>query len=59
MFRRKQKNITFSVPTNKELHNGKSSIKYKIKFIDSFRFMSKPLPNLARYLSDIYIYQTL
>ena len=36
MFRRKhKKNITLSVSINKELDNGKS-IKYKIKFVDSF-----------------------
>ena len=34
-----EKYITFSVPIQKELDNGKS-ITYKIKFIDSFRFMS-------------------
>ena len=34
-----EKCITFSVPIKKELDNGKS-IKYKIKFSDSFRFMS-------------------
>ena len=33
------KYITFSVPVKKELDNGKT-IKYKLKFIDSFRFMS-------------------
>ena len=32
-----EKYITFSVPVNKELDNGKL-IKYKLKFIDSFRF---------------------
>ena len=33
-----EKYITFSVPINKELDNGKTII-YKLKFIDSFRFM--------------------
>ena len=33
-----EKYITFSVPIQKELDNGKS-ITYKIKFIDSFRFI--------------------
>ena len=32
-------NITLSVPTKKELYNGKA-ITYKLKFIDSFRFRS-------------------
>ena len=34
-----EKYITFSVPIKKELDNGKT-ITYKLKFIDSFRFMS-------------------
>ena len=39
MARRKhRKYITFSVPVKKELDNGKI-ITYKLKFIDSFRFM--------------------
>ena len=47
-----QKNIiTFSVPTKKGLDNGKS-ITYKIKFIDSFRFMSSSLPSLPDNLSE-------
>ena len=41
-----EKYITFSVPSKKELDNGKT-IKYKIKFIDSFRFMSSSLSNLV------------
>ena len=48
-----EKSVTFSVPINKELDNGKS-IKYKIKFIDSFRFMSSKLPKLVNNLSEIY-----
>ena len=46
-----QKNITFSVPIKKELGNGKS-ITYKIKFIDSSRFMSSSLSNLVDKLSE-------
>ena len=42
---------TFSVPIKKELDNGKS-IKYKIKFINTFRFMSKSLSSFAKYLSE-------
>ena len=38
--------ITFSVPIKKELDNGKK-ITYKLKFIESFRFMSSSLSNLA------------
>ena len=46
-----EKYVTFSVPIKKELGNGKS-ITYKIKFIDSFRFMSSSLSNLADNLSE-------
>ena len=45
------KYITFSVPIKKELDNGKT-ITYKIKFIDSFRFMSSSLSNLVDNLSE-------
>ena len=49
--------ITFSVPTKKELDNGKT-ITYKLKFIDSFRFMStslsKPVDNLSEVHSKKY-----
>ena len=34
-----EKYITFSVPIKKECDNGKT-ITHKLKFIDSFRFMS-------------------
>ena len=43
--------ITFSVPIKKKLDNGKS-ITYKIKFTDSFRFMSSSLSNLVDNLSE-------
>ena len=46
-----EKYITFSVPIKKELGNGKS-ITYKIKFIDTFRFMSSSLPSLVDNLSE-------
>ena len=45
-----EKYITFTVLTNKELDNGKL-IKYKIKFIHSFRFMSTSLSKLVNNLS--------
>ena len=52
MFRRKYKKyITFSVPIKKELDNGKL-ITYKIRFIDSFRSMSRSLPNPTDNLSE-------
>ena len=46
-----EKYITFSVPIKKELTNDKT-ITYKLKFIDSFRFMSSSLSNLVDNLSD-------
>ena len=46
-----EKYITFSVPIKKELDSGKS-ITSKIKFIDSFRFMSSSLSNLVDNLSE-------
>ena len=48
-----EKFITFSVPIKKELDNGKI-ITYKLKFIDSFRFMSTSLSYLVDDLSGIY-----
>ena len=44
--------ITFSVTINKELDNGKL-IKYKLKFIDNFGFMSASLSKLNN-LSETY-----
>ena len=43
--------MTFSVPIKKELDNGKT-VTYKLKFIDSFRFMSASLSKLVKYLSE-------
>ena len=48
-----EKYITFSVPLKKENDNGKI-ITYKLKFIDSYRFMSTSLSNLVDNLSGIY-----
>ena len=48
-----EKYITFSVPIKKELDNGKT-ITYKLKFIDSFRFMSTSLSKLVDNLPEIY-----
>ena len=45
--------ITFSVPIKKELNNGKT-FTYKIKFIDSFRFMSTSLSELVDNTSEIF-----
>ena len=48
-----EKYFTFSVPIKKELDNSKA-ITYKLKFIDSFRFMSTSLSSLVDNLSEIY-----
>ena len=45
--------ITFSVPIKKELNNGKT-VTYKLKFIDSFRFMSTSLSELVDNTSGIF-----
>ena len=42
------------MPISKELDNSKT-IKYKLKVIDSFRFMSTSLSKLVENLSEIYI----
>ena len=54
-----EKYITFSVPVKKEIkkkdENGNdkiTKISYKVKFIDSFRFMSTSLLNLVSNLSE-------
>ena len=46
-----EKHITFSVPIKKQLDNEKT-VPYKLKFIDSFRFMSTSLSSLLNNLSD-------
>ena len=48
-----EKYITFLVPISKELDNGKT-ITYRLKFIDSFIFMSISLSSLVDNLSEIY-----
>ena len=47
-----EKYITFSAPIKKLLDNGK--ITCKLKFIDSFRFLSTSFSKLADNLSEIY-----
>ena len=49
-----EKYITFSVPIKKEHNNGKT-FTYKIKFIDSCRFMHSKLSDLVDNLSEINI----
>ena len=47
-----EKYITFSVPIKKKIENKDIEITYKIKFIDSYRFMSMPLSKLIDNLSE-------
>ena len=49
-----EKYITFSVPLKKENDNGEI-ITYKLKFIDSYRFMQSSLLNLVDNLSEVYV----
>ena len=47
-----EKYITFSVPIKKKIDNKDLEITYKIKFIDSYRFMSSTLSKLVDNLSE-------
>ena len=47
-----EKNITFSVPIKKKIESKDLEITYKIKFIDSYRFMSSSLSKLVDNLSE-------
>ena len=47
-----EKYITFAVPSKKENKDGKT-ITYKIKFIDSYRFMQSKLSDPVNNLSEI------
>ena len=47
-----EKYITFSVPIKKRIENKNIDITYKIKFIDSFRFMATSLSKLVDNLTD-------
>ena len=47
-----EKCVTFSVPIKKKIENKDLEITYKIKFIDSYRFMSSSLSELVDNLSD-------
>ena len=48
-----EKYITFAVPIKKEYDKGKT-IAYKLRFIDSFRFMSTSLSELVDKMSGIF-----
>ena len=53
MFRKNtEKYIAFSAPIKKKIENKDIEITYKIKFIDSYRFMSSPLSKLVDNLSE-------
>ena len=47
-----EKYIIFSVPLKKKIENKNIEIPYKIKFIDSYRFMSSSLSKLVDNLSE-------
>ena len=47
-----EKYITFSVPIKKRIENKNMDITYKIKFIDSFRFMATLLSKLVDNLTE-------
>ena len=47
-----EKYITFSVPLKKKIENKNLGITYKVKFIDSFRFMSSSLLKLVDNFSE-------
>ena len=47
-----EKYITFSVPIKKKIENKDIEIAYKIKFIDSYRFMAMPFSKLVDNLSE-------
>ena len=48
-----EKYIIFSVPIKKELNSGKT-VTYKLKFIDSFRFMQTSLSALVDITSEMF-----
>ena len=48
-----EKYITFSVPIKRESDNGKK-IAYKLRFIDTFRFMSTSLSELLDNMTGIF-----
>ena len=47
-----EKYITFSAPIKKKIDNKDLEITYKIKFINSYRFMSSSLSKLVDNLSE-------
>ena len=47
-----EKYITFSAPIKKKIENKDLEITYKIKFIDSYRFMASSLSKFVDNLSE-------
>ena len=47
-----EKYITFSVPIKKKIENKDLEITYRLKFVDSYRFMSSSLSKLVDNLSE-------
>ena len=47
-----EKHITFSVPIKRKIENKDMEITYKIKFIDSYRFMATSLSKLVDNLTE-------
>ena len=47
-----EKYVTFSVPIKKRIENKNMDVTYKIKFVDSFRFMSTSLSKLVDNLTE-------
>ena len=54
MFRRKYRKIYYFFSTNQKKLDNDNTITYKLKFIDSFRFMSTSLSSLVDNLSEIH-----
>ena len=47
-----EKYVTFSVPIKKRIENKNIDVTYKIKFVDSFRFMATSLSKLVDNLTE-------
>ena len=47
-----EKYITFSIPIKKKIENKHIEITYKLKYIDSFRFMATSLSKLVDNLTE-------
>ena len=50
-----EKYITFSVPIKKKIENKDLEITYKIRFIDSYRFMASSLLKFVDNLSEVIL----